>query len=169
MKSMSGDKAFSNKHRVLAIGLEGVSLSNFTKLLDGENLPNLNRLVQNGLLGECAMPAHPGPLPRWMSLVTGVYPARHGVMSYKRFDQPEDGFGRNIGSDCWMPTLWDRLARTGQRSIVIGFPCFRFAEPIDGVMIGNALESVSAYANNDSLSGQNGRGIFFFLLSMSSN
>ena len=147
---------------MLVIGLEGVSSSNFTKLLDNENLPNLNRLVQNGLLGECAMPAHPGPLPRWMSLVTGVYPARHGVMTYKRFNQPEDGFGRNIGSEHWMPTLWDRLARTGQRTIVIGFPGFRFAEPIEGVMIGNALESVNAYANNDSLSGQNSQGNIFY-------
>lgn len=161
MKSTS-DNVLSTDPRVVVVGVEGLSSSNFTRMLDEQHLPNLSRLVQNGILGECFLPGPPGSLPRWMSLVTGVYPARHGVMTYNRRTHAENSKTGNIGSQRWMPTLWDRLAQKGMRTVVSGFPCFAVAEPIQGVMIGNALESKSMYDVDDYQEDQSGqRNIFY--------
>jgi predicted AlkP superfamily pyrophosphatase or phosphodiesterase len=78
-------------------------------------LPNLKRLVAEGVSAEVR-----GVLPSvtyssHTTLVTGVYPARHGIFS----NRPFEILHKNLDAWFWysqdirMPTLWDVAARAG--------------------------------------------------------
>src|SRR5437588_897412 len=91
----------------------------------GLKIPHLRRILQagahatgvRGVLPTVTYPSH-------TTLLTGVWPARHGVYSNLTFDP----FGRNLGGWYWYsediaaPTLWEAAASAGMKVGSVSWP-----------------------------------------------
>jgi predicted AlkP superfamily pyrophosphatase or phosphodiesterase len=81
--------AAAEKPSAIVFMVDGVNADVFRELLDGGRLPNLRKyLVDRGLYVERAVASVPGvTLPNQVSLVTGVFPGRHGITGISWFDR----------------------------------------------------------------------------------
>jgi tetratricopeptide (TPR) repeat protein len=132
--------SMAEPRRLILIGLDAIDSKQFSKYLDHAVTPHLNRLVEDGVFGELNSIGPPGLIPRWMSIVTGVLPARHGILTPPNRSDRARNPQQTSNPERSVKTIWDRLTGHGVSSIVVGCPGFPAAEAIQGIMIGNAIE-----------------------------
>ncbi|MEI2724209.1 MAG: alkaline phosphatase family protein [Verrucomicrobiota bacterium] len=125
------------KPRVLLIGWDAADWKVIQPLLDAGQMPNLSRLIADGLRGNLAT-LYPVLSPMlWTSIATGKRAYKHGIHG---FTEPlPDGAGVRPISLLSRNTkaIWNILNQTGHRSIVVGWWPSHPAEPINGVMVSN--------------------------------
>lgn len=90
-------------------------------------LPTLRGLITRGARARTLAPVFPSVTwPCHTSIVTGVSPARHGVLGNIVFDRaggkPVEHFGDRTDAPVRAPTLWDRLHAEGKRTAAICWP-----------------------------------------------
>jgi predicted AlkP superfamily pyrophosphatase or phosphodiesterase len=92
--------------------------------------PNLKTLIARGVRAERLIPAFPSKtFPNHYSVVTGLYPAHHGIVANNIFD-PESGlkFGLSdrqaVGDPRWWggEPIWVTVERQGGRSATLFWP-----------------------------------------------
>ena len=91
----------------------------------GAKVPNLRRFLKEGTYAEGVVGVVPTvTYPSHTTLVTGVWPAKHGILANTTFDP----FQRNQGGWYWYtediraPTLWDVAAAAGRTTASIQWP-----------------------------------------------
>jgi predicted AlkP superfamily pyrophosphatase or phosphodiesterase len=91
------------------------------------DLPGLRRLAVRGTRVRRLAPVFPSVTwPCHTSIVTGVAPARHGVLGNMVFDRergvPIEHFGDRTDTPVRAETLWDRLHARGERAASVCWP-----------------------------------------------
>ena len=88
-------------------------------------IPNLRRLLKDGAFADGVTGVIPTvTYPSHTTLITGVWPARHGVLGNTTFDP----LGKNQGGWYWyaedikVPTLWDAARQAGMTTASIQWP-----------------------------------------------
>ncbi len=125
--------------RVLVIGLDGVTFDLLGPWIEAGELPNLQKLMQQGAWGRLGTTLPPISSSSWSSFVTGVNPGKHGLVD---FVYP--------GADSYKVTminatsrraraLWNWLNDAGLKVGLLGIPTTYPPEPVDGFMIGGFL------------------------------
>ena len=125
--------------RVLVIGLDGVTFDLLGPWIEAGELPNLQRLMQQGAWGKLRSTLPPISSSSWSSFVTGVNPGKHGLVD---FVYP--------GADSYKVTmvnatsrrtraLWNWLNDAGYKVGLLGIPTTYPPEPVDGFMISGFL------------------------------
>ena len=91
----------------------------------GAKVPNLRRFLKEGTYAEGVIGVVPTvTYPSHTTLVTGVWPAKHGILANTTFDP----FQKNQGGWYWyaedirVPTLWDVAAAAGRTTASIQWP-----------------------------------------------
>src|SRR4029078_3235417 len=69
--------------KVLLIGWEAAEWNIIEPLLEAGQLPHLNRLIDNGVIGRLAAFDPSVPPVAWTSLATGKTPAAHGIIGFE--------------------------------------------------------------------------------------
>jgi predicted AlkP superfamily pyrophosphatase or phosphodiesterase len=111
---------------VLMISIDGLRPAD---VLDadqrGLKLPNLRKLAAEGMYATGVRNALPTvTYPNHTTLVTGVWPAKHGIAGNTTFDP----LGQNLGgwywyaSDIKVPTLWDAAHKAGRKTASVYWP-----------------------------------------------
>src|SRR4051794_29675849 len=123
--------------RLLLIGWDAADWKVIQPLLDAGQMPNLARLIAQGVSGNLAT-IYPILSPMlWTSIATGKRPYKHGILG---FAEPlPDGSGVRPITLVSRKTkaLWNILNQNGYRSVVAGWWPSHPAEPINGVMVSN--------------------------------
>jgi predicted AlkP superfamily phosphohydrolase/phosphomutase len=125
--------------RVLVIGLDGVTFDLLGPWIEAGQLPNLQRLMQQGAWGKLRTTLPPISSSSWSSFVTGVNPGKHGLVD---FVYP--------GADSYKVTminatsrrtraLWNWLNDAGHKVGLLGIPTTYPVEAVDGFMISGFL------------------------------
>src|SRR5271165_4533672 len=121
--------------KVLLVGWDAADWKVIRPLIDAGKMPNVRRLVENGVTGQIAT-LHPPLSPMlWTSIATGKRPFKHGILGFSeptpdgRGVQPVTNLSRKSKA------LWNILNQNRLRSVVIGWWPSHPAEPIDGVMV----------------------------------
>ncbi|XP_050218617.1 uncharacterized protein LOC126669244 [Mercurialis annua] len=89
--------------------------------------PNIHRLINNGTEAETGLiPVYPSlTFPNHYSIVTGLYPAYHGIIN-NHFVDPETGENFNMGSHepkWWLgEPLWETVANHGLKAATYFWP-----------------------------------------------
>ena len=107
-------------------------------------LPNLRRLVEEGLSGPLESTLPPITVPAWSSMMTGRDPGELGVYGFK--NRRSWAYGDLLFATSGMvrfPRVWDSVGQAGGQSIVIGVPQTSPPPPIEGVLI-SGFESEGA-------------------------
>src|SRR5215831_13633216 len=123
--------------KVLLIGWDAADWKVIHPLMDQGKMPNVQRLVEGGVMGQIAT-LHPPLSPMlWTSIATGKRPSQHGVHGFA--EPTPNGLGirpvTNLSRKC--KAVWNILNQHGLRSVVVGWWPSHPAEPIDGVMVSN--------------------------------
>ncbi len=125
------------KPKVLLIGWDAADWKIITPLMDAGKMPNLNKMVNEGVMGNLAT-LHPAISPMlWTSIATGKRPFKHGIHGFTE-PNPHGGGIRPVSSYSRSTrALWNMLHLHGMRSNVVGWWPSHPAEPINGVMVSN--------------------------------
>ena len=130
--------------KVLLIGWDAADWKTITPLMDAGKMPNLQRLVNEGVMGNLAT-LYPSLSPTlWTSIATGKRPFRHGILGFTEPDPHGNGIRPVSCSSRTCRALWNILQLHDLRSNVVGWWPSHPAEPISGVMVSNHFQRASA-------------------------
>jgi predicted AlkP superfamily phosphohydrolase/phosphomutase/tetratricopeptide (TPR) repeat protein len=129
--------------KVLLVGWDAADWKVIQPLMDAGKMPNVQRLVENGVRGQIAT-LHPPLSPMlWTSIATGKRPFKHGIHGFSeptpdgRRVQPVTNLSRTSKA------LWNVLNQNDLRSVVVGWWPSHPAEPINGVMVSDHYHRAS--------------------------
>ena len=123
--------------RVLLIGWDAADWQIINPLLDSGTLPNLQRLVDGGVIGNIASLAPLLSPILWTSIATGKRAHAHGIHGFIE-PLPDRSGVRPVGARTrTCKALWNIASQSGLRSIVGGWQVSHPAEPIAGAMFSN--------------------------------
>lgn len=91
----------------------------------GMKLPYLRSVMRDGTYADGVVGVWPTvTYPSHTTLITGVWPAEHGILNNVEFD-PEQRLGGGwnwYAAEIRVPTLWDAAHRAGLRTASVGWP-----------------------------------------------
>src|SRR5918993_6123991 len=107
--------------RVFIVGWDGATFDLIRPWIDDGRLPNLARVIANGVHGPLRSTIPPWSFQAWTSFMTGKNPGQHGV--YDFFRTPEGTYDLefvNAGHRRGGATLWQILSEAGRKVIANG-------------------------------------------------
>lgn len=123
---------------VLMISIDGLKPEYITHADDhGLRIPTLRRFLKEGTYADGVIAVFPTvTYPDHTTLITGVWPAEHGILNNQVFD-PEH---KLAGAWYWyadsirVPTLWDVAHRAGMRTASVSWPVSVDANSVDDLI-----------------------------------
>jgi predicted AlkP superfamily pyrophosphatase or phosphodiesterase len=111
---------------VLMISIDGLKPEYITYADEhGLKVPYLRSVMRDGTYAEGVVGVWPTvTYPSHTTLITGVWPAEHGILNNVEFD-PEQRLGGAwnwYAAEIRVPTLWDAAHRAGLRTASVGWP-----------------------------------------------
>ncbi len=130
--------------KLLLIGWDAADWKVITPLLDSGQMPNLQGLIERGVMGNMAT-LQPVLSPMlWTSIATGKRAFKHGIHGFSEPD-PRNGSIRPITNlSRKTKAVWNILSQNGLRTHVLGWWPSHPAEPINGVMVSNHYQQAKA-------------------------
>ena len=126
--------------RVLVLGLDCASP---WLILDrwADHLPNLQRLAQAGLSGPLRSCHPPITVPAWRVMASGLHAGHQGVYGFRNRAPGADYGEVTLASATAFKALavWERLARRGLRTTLIGLPGTWPPQPVAGKVVAGPL------------------------------
>ena len=125
--------------KVLVIGLDGATLDLLRPWIEAGELPNLQRLMQQGASGKLRSTLPPISASSWISFATGANPGKHGVVD---FVYPGPGSYKVTmvnATACQTRSIWNWLNDAGRRVGLLGIPTTYPPEPVDSFMVSGFL------------------------------
>jgi len=121
--------------KVLVIGLDSAPPELVFEKLLGE-LPNIKKMVENGVCGKLETCHPPITIPAWMVMVTSKNPGKLGLYGFRHRKNHSyvDGWVANsylIKDD----TVWDILSKAGKKVCLVGVPPGYPPKPVNGCSI----------------------------------
>jgi len=122
-------------------GVDGLTFRILHPMMERGELPNFQRLKQEGCEGVLESKYPPLTPPAWISLSTGLRPAGHGVYDFWEYEDeelPEQGTTRKARVQTHRKggkAIWNILSEYGKRVLVLNVPMTYPPEPVNGIMI----------------------------------
>jgi predicted AlkP superfamily phosphohydrolase/phosphomutase len=133
---------------LLVIGWDGASWNVLDPWLRQGRLPNLSRLLREGMIGPLRAPWPPVTLPSWTTFMTGVNPGRHGIFDFT-LREPDAYRVRFVNATHRrVPTVWRRLSEAGRRICILGLPGTYPPEPVNGLLVSGFDTPVTTRADD---------------------
>ncbi len=130
--------------KVCVLGLDGATWDILGPLMREGRMPNLARLVDQGVSGTLRSIFPPLSPVAWTGVMTGKNSGKHGVFEFLEYQHnPLNGrvnTSRSIRSDL----LWEIAGRHGKRSIAAAVPMSYPPRPFPGVFLGDFLSPADA-------------------------
>ncbi len=123
--------------KLLIIGFDGATFNLIRPWAEAGYMPNLARLMQEGVHRELLSTLPPVTSPAWPTFMTGCNPGKHGVFD---FIQPMGSrFTLVNATRIKQPTIWKRLSQAGYQVGVMNIPVTYPPQEVNGFMISGML------------------------------
>ncbi|MFC7098959.1 alkaline phosphatase family protein [Halobaculum marinum] len=119
----------------ITIGLDGANWDLIGDWLDGGDLPNLQRLIDDGVGGVSESCLPPLTVPNWKCYATGKNPGKLDVFRFDRIDTKNRQHVFHDATDFKSAELWDYLNDEGMTAGVINKPSTYPPKDLDGFMV----------------------------------
>jgi len=111
--------------KMMLFGLDSVSPELIEFFVNKGKLPNIARLMEEGVFAENALPPFPPVTPpNWTSIATGCWPSTHritGFFIHKAGDPLKRVYSGWNTAKCAAEYLWDAAERVGKKSILMKY------------------------------------------------
>ena len=119
----------------MIVGLDGATMSLIKQWAEEGKLPNLGRMMKEGVWGNLKSTQPYITSTAWSSFATGLNPGKHGIFDFyqhvrKTFDIYFTNSGVRRGK-----TLWQRLSEAGKKVCVINVPMTYPPEEVNGILV----------------------------------
>jgi predicted AlkP superfamily phosphohydrolase/phosphomutase len=125
--------------RSVIFGVDGLTFRILHPLIERGELPNFQKLAEQGCEAVLASKYPPLTAPAWTSLSTGLKPAHHGVYDFWEYEeQQEPGTARKASVVTHRrggKAIWNILSEYGKQVLVINVPVTYPPETVNGIMI----------------------------------
>ncbi len=125
----------TGKNKVFIISLDGATFDVLRPLADQGYLPNLKKLMNQGLAADLESVIPPVTAPAWTSFMTGKTPGKHGIFDFTRFDPTDRSTKLNNAENIRSKTLWQILSEKGKRVIVLNMPYTYPPPQVNGIVV----------------------------------
>ena len=106
-------------------------------IFNDPRLKNFRRLMDQGMWGRLESVVPPITVPAWMCMCTSQDPGSLGVYGFRnRTDHTYSGLGIAHSGSITAPAIWDHLATSGKKSIIVGVPPNFPPRKINGISVG---------------------------------
>jgi len=119
--NLSKDKVLKMEKKLIIIGIDGATFDFIKPLTEKGKLPNIARLMKNGVYNEMKSTLPPLTALAWPSFFTGVNPGKHGIFDFTYRDK-NNQVSLNNFNNIKTKTLWDYSHEQGLKSVVINVP-----------------------------------------------
>ncbi len=127
----------NNPARVLLVGWDAADWQVIHPLLDAGLMPNLQCLVEGGVIGNVASLSPMLSPILWTSIATGKRAYAHGIRGFIE-PLPDRSGVRPVGTRTRRcKALWNIVSQTDRRSVVCAWQASHPAEPVRGAMVSN--------------------------------
>jgi predicted AlkP superfamily phosphohydrolase/phosphomutase len=125
--------------KLVVIGLDGGTFNAIDPLIEENKLPNIERIIKEGVRGNLLSTIPPVTGPAWASFMTGKSPQSHGLYDFVK-PLPND-YKRQIVSykDIRSKTIWSILSEYGKKLGVINVPVTYPPPEVNGFLISGML------------------------------
>lgn len=132
------------KNKLLLIGWDAADWKIIWPLINKGHMPALKKVIANGVYGNMSTMNPPYSPMLWTSVATGKTPDKHGVLGFVEVLPKGDGVRPVTSNSRKTRAVWNILHNQGFKSNLVGWwPSFP-AEPINGVIITDKFQKVSA-------------------------
>lgn len=125
--------------RTVIFGVDGLTFRILHPLIERGDLPNFQRLGQQGCEAVLESKYPPVTPAAWTSLSTGLKPARHGVYDFWEYEEVREASG---GRKSHVQThrkggkaIWNILSEYGKHVLVINVPVTYPPDTVNGIMV----------------------------------
>jgi predicted AlkP superfamily phosphohydrolase/phosphomutase len=125
--------------KLLVIGIDGGSFTVLSPFMKQGLMPNLARMMEEGISGELESVCPPVTAPAWSSFITGKNPGKHGIYDFmvKRKDRSEEiPINSTLREGI---AFWDILGQDNQKVLILNVPTTYPPQKVNGVMISDFL------------------------------
>ncbi|MEQ9642259.1 MAG: alkaline phosphatase family protein [Alphaproteobacteria bacterium] len=135
--------------RLLIVGLDGADIAGMQAWADAGEMPQLARMLENGVSGDLALVPPFQPLPVWAGIATGCRPRAHGVAGTR--EARADGGGvQPTGRASWRrPAFWEVFEAAGAPTVVVNWPATQPATDWPGTVIDPTYPAVTGPSFDD--------------------
>ena len=120
---------------VMVIGWDGATFDLLKPWIEAGELPNLERLMDEGVHGRLRSVPNMNSGPAWTTVATGLNPGKHGVYGLVGFTEGSYRLRPLNAADRHGRTIWQRLSQAGKRMVIMNLPITYPAEPVNGLLI----------------------------------
>ena len=139
VRTGAGGTAPASDTKLLVVGWDGGDWEIIDSLIAQGKLPNLKRLVDDGVRAKLLSISPMLSPVIWTSMATGVEPSRHGILDFVVAD-PTDGKTQPVTSaQRQVPTVWEMLSRSGLQTGVVGWWASWPADPLRGYLVSDRI------------------------------
>lgn len=112
-----------------------------------DDMPNTQRLMQEGIYGHLESTIPPITVPAWMCMMTSREPGELGIYGFRnRHDYSYEALTIANANTIKVRTLWELLGQQQKRSVVLGVPLTYPAKPFPGWMVTSFLTPIDPNA-----------------------
>lgn len=137
----------SKKKKVLLIGWDAADWKVINPLMDAGQMPALESLVNQGVMGNIATLDPPFSPMLWTSIATGKTADKHGVLGFTEPDPEGIGMRPITSSSRKVKAIWNILTQKGYKTHVVGWWPTYPVEPINGIMLSDNFASCNQPPN----------------------
>ena len=124
--------------KVVVIGLDCLEPTLVDRWIDG--LPNIKKLMDEGIHGKLRSTDPPITIPAWTSMMTGKSPGTLGFYGFRnRSDYSYDKLSFATSLLVKEKTVWDYLSGAGKRVILLGVPQTYPPKEVNGYLVSGFL------------------------------
>lgn len=127
------------KEKVLVIGLDGATYKFIDPLVEAGKMPNVARIIDQGLRAPLKSTLAPTCAPAWASLLTGKNPGKHGLFDF--FEFKKSVYKKKVidFSSIKSPTLEKIISNHGRKVIVMNVPIYYPPHSVNGIIVSGML------------------------------
>ncbi len=125
------------KRKLLLIGWDAADWKIIDNLIKKGQMPALEKLIKNGTSGNIVTLDPPLSPMLWTSIITGVYPDKHGIIGFSEPIPDKVGIRPVSSHSRKTKALWNIFSNERLKTHVIGWWPSNPVEEINGIMISN--------------------------------
>ncbi|NIT58599.1 MAG: hypothetical protein GWN00_20950, partial [Aliifodinibius sp.] len=121
--------------KVLVIGLDGATPELLMKGITEGKLPNLSKMMNDGVYGTLKSVVPPFSSPAWLSFMTGKNPGKLGIFSFQ--DRKPDTYEIRVANfqSIDSKSIWDILSEHGKKVGVLAVPTTFPPKKVNGFLV----------------------------------
>ncbi|WP_049925909.1 alkaline phosphatase family protein [Halopiger goleimassiliensis] len=131
---MSTPTAHAETDRAFVLGIDGVPWDRLAGWIDAGQLPNFERLADEGACSPLYSTTPPTTPTAWPTIATGVRPDKHGIYGFQRLN-PDYTQQMYTSEDRTRPALWNLLSPAVVGNVPMTYP----ASEIEGSMVAGMI------------------------------